>query len=173
MMRIWLKIWGASCTIGVHITLSGIMCSLFVNSMLCWQKLKRVKISQKRHNMFYKLGKNKFMEELDCISLIELIRELKVIKKMVLTENQIFLNRFSKNNILSWSPKIKEFGKHSIESKLTKLPSIITRQDSLEMANYNKKVEQLTNKLAFEHWTDTDKWMIKKVISDIADKNKL
>ena len=44
--------------------------------------------------------------------------------------------------------------------------------DSLEIENYNKKVKQFINKLTFDHWTETDKWIIKKVIWDISDKSK-
>ena len=56
-----------------------------------------------RNHSYYRVGANKLEEELDCISVIKAIRQLKLISKVLLTNKQNFIMKFSRANVIDSS----------------------------------------------------------------------
>ena len=67
-------------------------------SLLPWSSFKCLssKIYRKQNKLFSQ-AKLKFKSELDCISIIKSIRQLKILIDIQMTENQILLNQFHRN----------------------------------------------------------------------------
>ena len=109
---------------------------------------------------------NKFMQELDWISLIHSIRQLKFLQKMVMTEHQIILNKFSKENVLLDTPSIQKPKHLMIDDKNIKLPGMNWNKNWLEIDSYEIQVKQLTENLTFDYWAENDKWIIDQILWD-------
>ena len=64
---------------------------------------KRVSIKRNiklRNHSYYRVGADKLEEELDWISVIKAIRQLKLISKVLLTNKQNFMMKFNRANVI-------------------------------------------------------------------------
>ena len=66
-----------------------------------WRKKIKIRRNLKyRNHSYYHVGENKLKQELDCITVIKAIRELKLFRKILLTNRQNFLMKFNRANVI-------------------------------------------------------------------------
>ena len=68
----------------------------FLNKCLCCKKCKSLRLNQKEYEERYKEGEAKFKWELDCVSILNSLRQLDTLKRLLLNENQLSIMKFSK-----------------------------------------------------------------------------
>ena len=56
-----------------------------------------------REHLYYKVGEEKLLEELDCVTMIKAIRQLRILTQVLLTKKQKFLIKFQRNNVIDSS----------------------------------------------------------------------
>ena len=58
---------------------------------------------QLRDHLYYEVGENKLQEELDWVTIIKSIRQLKILTQILLSKQQKFLIKFQRNNVIDSS----------------------------------------------------------------------
>ena len=116
---------------------------------------------------------NKFMRELDCVSLINSIRELKSLQKMIMSEHQVILNRFNKNHVLAGIPNIGSPDHLSIENNIIKPPLVDSKKNLFDIESYEMKIKEFTDNLKSQYSNENDQWFIDQVISSKENLYKM
>jgi hypothetical protein len=83
-------------------------------------------------------GKRKIVNELDCVSIVESIRDLKLMMKIILNKHQRQLLGFSKSNVLLNANKKCEFKNTGL---LEAIPN--HKAPSYQKVYFNEKVDEL------------------------------
>lgn len=111
-----------------------------------------------RDHLYFEVGQEKLLDELDWVTLIKSIRNLKILTQLLLKKRQKFLIKFQRNNIIdSSSSGTSDEGQMNIvnlmKSKNKKYTDIIDR-----------KVKQVIDEFHSTSLKDTDLRVIKGVI---------
>lgn len=56
-----------------------------------------------RDHVYFEVGQEKLLDELDCVNMIKAIRQLRILTQVLLTKRQKFLIKFQRNNVIDSS----------------------------------------------------------------------
>lgn len=112
--------------------------SVFSSLLLCKTKGQRKQLKQNNN------AKERLSDELDCVQIIKSIRELKVLTKLILDQHQRQLLGFSKYNVITDQPSLKEDKTH-IENWVP------DKKSGLKGFSYKLKIKVFT-----DHWKNSD-----------------
>ena len=56
-----------------------------------------------RDHLYFEIGQEKLLEELDCVSIIKAVRQLKILTLVLLNKRQKFMMKFQRNNVIDSS----------------------------------------------------------------------
>ena len=56
-----------------------------------------------RDHLYFEIGQEKLLEELDWVTIIKAVRQLKLLTQVLLSKKQKFLMKFQRNNVIDSS----------------------------------------------------------------------
>lgn len=113
-------------------------------------------------------GVEKCKMELDCVNIIEALRQLKVVSNMMLNDHQKAVIRFSKDKLISPQDKLRHFSLDSLVKKqvlnwhLLKIPS--KNADESEVKKFDTEVDSFIDKFAKYELNKKDLKLLNSVI---------
>ena len=73
----------------------------YIGHCICCKSIKKIKLDPElKKHIIYKRGSKKLLHELDCITFLKSIRQLKLITQIFLNQNQKLMLRFQKKNMI-------------------------------------------------------------------------
>lgn len=73
----------------------------YICSCICCKTTKRIKLNPElKKHVIYERGSKKLLQELDCVTLLRSIRQLKLLTNIFLNQNQKLMLRFQKKNLI-------------------------------------------------------------------------
>ncbi|CAI2387341.1 unnamed protein product [Moneuplotes crassus] len=128
--------------------------------LVCRRKRNMRLMPYFRDQLYYNIGEEKLLEELDCVTIIKAVRQLKLLTAVLLTKKQKFLMKFQRNNVIdSSSSGTSDEGRVNIvdlmESKNEKHAEIV-----------NKKINKVINSFTNQDMNEIDS----RIISGIVKK---
>lgn len=122
-----------------------------------------------RQHLYFEIGEEKLLEELDCVTIIKAVRQLKLITAVLLNKRQKFLMKFQRNNVIdSSSSGTSDEGQMNIidlmESKNQKHVEIVNKKIKKIISSYGDKDIQEIDKRVISG-------IVKKRFSDSENDN--
>ncbi|CDW82856.1 UNKNOWN [Stylonychia lemnae] len=158
---------------------------------LCFRKKRYLKQKPRFMKHFlYRKGERKVAEELDCIQMIKMIRQMKLLTYVLLTKKQKLLLKFQRRNVLDYDTqsssdsdkekldafKMLQHKNHNIQKLFTiKLKDTIQSYEAKDLNEIDKKLLRgLHEKYRFDYEESKDKMIntIKKYLKKKVEEEK-
>ncbi|CAI2359077.1 unnamed protein product [Moneuplotes crassus] len=120
-----------------------------------------------RDHLYYEIGEEKLLDELDCVTIIKAVRQLKILTQVLFDKKQKFLMKFQRNNVIdSSSSGTSDEGQMNIVD-------LMASKNSKHVEIVNKKIQKAVYSFDGKHLKDLDKRIIagilKRRLSDSDD----
>ncbi|CAI2387803.1 unnamed protein product [Moneuplotes crassus] len=133
--------------------------------VICRRKKSMRLLPRFREHLYYEIGQEKLLEELDCVTIIKSVRQLKLLTLVLLTKSQKFMMKFQRNNVIdSSSSGTSDEGQMNIISLMEKSQNI--QHSKLVDKKINKAITRFKNKKLQEVDQRIVSGIVKKRFSD-------
>ncbi|CAI2358867.1 unnamed protein product [Moneuplotes crassus] len=123
-----------------------------------------------RDHLYYEIGEEKLLDELDCVTIIKAVRQLKILTHVLFDKKQKFLMKFQRNNVIdSSSSGTSDEGQMNIVD-------LMASKNEKHVKIVNKKIQKAIYSIQGRHLKELDKRIIagifKKRQSDSENENE-
>ncbi|CAI2386528.1 unnamed protein product [Moneuplotes crassus] len=137
----------------------------FLCCIACRSKRKIFKTPNLQRHAYFTIGKHKLTQELDCITLIKTIKQLKILTQVLLTKEQKFLIKYQRQNIINSassdsSDEVQKGQPRRNHVQMVGMERV--RKQSVEGFKISKVIEELKRK----RLDDVDIRIIKGIFKD-------
>ncbi|CAI2385568.1 unnamed protein product [Moneuplotes crassus] len=113
-----------------------------------------------REHLYFEIGQEKLLDELDCITIIKAVRQLKLLTAVLLNKRQKFLMKFQRNNVIdSSSSGTSDEGQMNIID-------LMASKNKKHVEIVNKKINKVIESFCDKPFQEIDK----RVLSGIMKK---
>ncbi|CAI2359482.1 unnamed protein product [Moneuplotes crassus] len=123
-----------------------------------------------REHLYFEIGQEKLLDELDCVTIIKAVRQLKLLTAVLLNKRQKFLMKFQRNNVIdSSSSGTSDEGQMNIID-------LMASKNKKHVEIVNKKINKVIESFCDKPFQEIDKRVIsgivKKRFSDSDNENE-
>ena len=112
----------------------------------------------------YSEGEERYLKDLDCVTIVKAIRELKAMSRVILTQQQRQLLAFERESMLPTNKKLEELEAESIHNKVP-----FETMNNLERSEYLVHIDKFIHELECTELTNTDANIINEISMDAAN----
>ena len=109
----------------------------------------------------YSEGEERYLKDLDCVTIVKAIRELRAMSRVILTQQQRQLLAFERESVLPTSRELEGLEEESIHNKVP-----LETVNNFEITEYLANVDKFIQELKSTELADIDA----KIIDEIAIK---
>ena len=112
----------------------------------------------------YSEGEERYLKDLDCVTIVKAIRELKAMSRVILTQQQRQLLAFERESVLPTNKELEGLEAESIHKKVP-----FEKMSNMERSEYLVHVDKFIHELECTELTNTDANIINEISMGAAN----
>ena len=136
----------------------------FINYWLSFQLVCETTEESSANKTMYSEGEELYLKDLDCVTIVKAIRELKAMSRVILTQQQRQLLAFERESVLPTNKELEGLEAESIHNKVP-----FETMNNMERSEYLAHIDKFMHELECTELTKTDANIINEISMGAAN----